>query len=334
MKEPVIQKLDFSGDADHLARGPLEHAHPEGSDHARRPQDQAPPREHRRASARSSSSAPPSARSPSNLDPARLDALGMGVDEVDRRPAVGERQHPARPPDAGRHRDAAARLGQARATSTEFPAMVIGHRGTGEPITAGRRRRRRRRRRGAARRSRWINGEPAVALDITKQTKANTVDVVDAVKKAIAELAAGAARRAPRSRSSATARSSSASPWTTSRRRWCSAASSPIVIVFCFLNSWRSTVITGLTLPISVISSFIVMYFLGMTLNMMTLMALSLAIGLLIDDAIVVRENIVRHLEHGAGPLRRRPATAPRRSASPCSRPRCRSSRSSCRWRS
>ena len=66
-----------------------------------------------------------------------------------------------------------------------------------------------------------------------------------------------------------------------------------------FLNSWRSTVITGLTLPISVISSFIVMYFLGMTLNMMTLMALSLAIGMLIDDAIVVRENIVRHLERG-----------------------------------
>jgi HAE1 family hydrophobic/amphiphilic exporter-1 len=58
-------------------------------------------------------------------------------------------------------------------------------------------------------------------------------------------------------------------------------------------------VITGLTLPISVISSFIVMNFGGMTLNVMTLMALSLAIGLLIDDAIVVRENIVRHLEHG-----------------------------------
>ena len=85
----------------------------------------------------------------------------------------------------------------------------------------------------------------------------------------------------------------------TSRRPWSSAAILTVLIVFCFLNSWRSTVITGLTLPISVISSFIVMYFLGMTLNMMTLMALSLAIGLLIDDAIVVRENIVRHLERG-----------------------------------
>jgi HAE1 family hydrophobic/amphiphilic exporter-1 len=72
-----------------------------------------------------------------------------------------------------------------------------------------------------------------------------------------------------------------------------------ILIVFLFLNSWRSTVITGLTLPISVISSFIVMNFMGMTLNMLTLMALSLSIGMLIDDAIVVRENIVRHLEMG-----------------------------------
>ncbi len=80
-----------------------------------------------------------------------------------------------------------------------------------------------------------------------------------------------------------------------------------VFIVFCFLNSWRSTVITGLTLPISVISSFIVMYFLGMTLNVMTLMALSLAIGLLIDDAIVVRENIVRHLEKGQDHFTARP---------------------------
>ena len=72
-----------------------------------------------------------------------------------------------------------------------------------------------------------------------------------------------------------------------------------VFIVFLFLNSWRSTVITGVTLPISVISAFIIMYFLNMTLNVITLMGLSLAVGLLIDDAIVVRENIVRHLEKG-----------------------------------
>ncbi|MCL4401868.1 MAG: efflux RND transporter permease subunit, partial [Acidobacteria bacterium] len=73
-----------------------------------------------------------------------------------------------------------------------------------------------------------------------------------------------------------------------------------VFIVFLFLNSWRSTVITGLALPVSVISTFIVMRGMHFTLNVITLMGLSLAIGLLIDDAIVVRENIVRHLHAGA----------------------------------
>jgi len=72
-----------------------------------------------------------------------------------------------------------------------------------------------------------------------------------------------------------------------------------VLIVFLFLHSWRSTVITGLTLPISVIATFVAVYMFGFTLNFLTLMALSLCIGLLIDDAIVVRENIVRHLGMG-----------------------------------
>jgi len=72
-----------------------------------------------------------------------------------------------------------------------------------------------------------------------------------------------------------------------------------ILIVFLFLHSWRSTVITGLTLPISVFATFIAMYAFGFTINFITLLALSLSIGVLIDDAIVVRENIVRHLKMG-----------------------------------
>ena len=72
-----------------------------------------------------------------------------------------------------------------------------------------------------------------------------------------------------------------------------------VFIVFLFLASWRSTVITALTLPISVVATFIALYAFGFTLNNLTLMALSLCIGLLIDDAIVVRENIVRHLAMG-----------------------------------
>jgi HAE1 family hydrophobic/amphiphilic exporter-1 len=72
-----------------------------------------------------------------------------------------------------------------------------------------------------------------------------------------------------------------------------------ILVVFLFLNSWRSTVITGLALPVSVLAAFISVWVFGFTLNTMSLLGLSLAIGILIDDAIVVRENIVRHIEKG-----------------------------------
>lgn len=72
-----------------------------------------------------------------------------------------------------------------------------------------------------------------------------------------------------------------------------------VLVVFLFLNSWRSTVITGLALPVSVLASFVAVWMFGFTLNTMSLLGLSLAIGILIDDAIVVRENIVRHVEMG-----------------------------------
>ncbi|HVQ46670.1 MAG TPA: efflux RND transporter permease subunit, partial [Gemmatimonadales bacterium] len=77
-----------------------------------------------------------------------------------------------------------------------------------------------------------------------------------------------------------------------------------VLVVFLFLNSWRSTVITGLALPVSVLASFIAVWAFGFTLNTMSLLGLSLAIGILIDDAIVVRENIVRHIEMGKDHLR------------------------------
>ncbi|BDG03783.1 efflux RND transporter permease subunit [Anaeromyxobacter oryzae] len=72
-----------------------------------------------------------------------------------------------------------------------------------------------------------------------------------------------------------------------------------VLVVFFFLNSWRSTVITGLALPVSALAAFISVWAFGFTLNTMSLLGLSLAIGILIDDAIVVRENIVRHIELG-----------------------------------
>ena len=72
-----------------------------------------------------------------------------------------------------------------------------------------------------------------------------------------------------------------------------------VLIIFVFMRDWRSTVISALALPTSVIATFFFMWLVGFTINMMTLMALSLVIGILIDDAVVVRENIYRHMEHG-----------------------------------
>jgi len=76
-----------------------------------------------------------------------------------------------------------------------------------------------------------------------------------------------------------------------------------VLVIFLFMRDWRSTLISALALPTSVIATFFFMWIAGFTFNMMTLMGLSLVIGILIDDAVVVRENIYRHMEHGADPM-------------------------------
>jgi HAE1 family hydrophobic/amphiphilic exporter-1 len=143
-----------------------------------------------------------------------------------------------------------------------------------------------------------LDESPALTVDVQKQSGANTVAVADgviaAVERLSAELPPGVNLQVVRD-DSQFIRESIHDVNTTI----IIGAVLTVLIVFVFLNSWRSTVITGLTLPISVIAAFTVMKVFGFTLNMLTLMGLSLAIGLLIDDAIVVRENIVRHMQRG-----------------------------------
>ena len=138
----------------------------------------------------------------------------------------------------------------------------------------------------------------AVSVEVLKISGSNTVEVADAVRARIDELAlslpADIQMRVIRDDSVKIRHALSDVQITIML-----GAILTIFIIYLFLNSWRSTVITGLTLPISVISAFFAMYMFGFTINTMTLLALSLAIGLLIDDAIVVRENIVRHIEMG-----------------------------------
>ena len=143
-----------------------------------------------------------------------------------------------------------------------------------------------------------INHVPAVSLDILKISGSNTVEVADAVRAAVGELEKqlpADVHMTVMQDSSRRIRESLADVEITI----IAGALLTVMIIYLFLNSWRSTVITGLTLPVSIISAFFTMWMFNFTLNTMTLLALSLAIGLLIDDAIVVRENIVRHLEMG-----------------------------------
>ena len=143
-----------------------------------------------------------------------------------------------------------------------------------------------------------LNGQRAVILDITKVQDANVVEVGQRIQKVAFEL-----RQTLPSDITLTILNDESvkvqAQLDNVKRTIVEGAVLTMVIVFFFLHSWRSTIITGLTLPISVLASFIAMKFFGFTLNMLTLMALSLCIGLLIDDAIVVRENIVRHLGMG-----------------------------------
>ncbi|NHZ61796.1 efflux RND transporter permease subunit [Massilia genomosp. 1] len=143
-----------------------------------------------------------------------------------------------------------------------------------------------------------INGKRAITLEVTKIQDANVVEVGTAIKKAVTAL--GTTLPADIHLAIVEDQSERVQKQLDNvKRTIMEGALLTMLIVFLFLHSWRSTIITGLTLPISVMASFIAMKFFGFTLNFLTLMALSLCIGLLIDDAIVVRENIVRHLGMG-----------------------------------
>jgi HAE1 family hydrophobic/amphiphilic exporter-1 len=143
-----------------------------------------------------------------------------------------------------------------------------------------------------------FNGKSAVGLDIVKQSGSNTVEVANQVKKAIASLE----NELPEDIEIYLARDNSVYIENSIDDVLVDifyGGLLAVFIIYLFLANFRATVITALALPSSIIASFIMMYALDFTLNMMSLLALSLAVGLLIDDAIVVIENIYRHLQMG-----------------------------------
>lgn len=229
------------------------------------------------------------------LRPEALQTAGVSVGEV-----VGalQRQNLAAPVGRlqGDHDERTIRLRGRVETADDFARVVVADRGgrvvrLGDVATV---------RVGIEepRTTAVFSGQDAVGLDIRKSRGFSTTAVADAVRAEIdilrQTLPEGVVLHVVRD-AGTRVRNSVANV----QSALIEGAILTVLVVFLFLNSWRSTVITGLALPVSVIASFIAVMAFGFTLNTMSLLGLSLAIGILIDDAIVVRENIVRHVEMG-----------------------------------
>jgi HAE1 family hydrophobic/amphiphilic exporter-1 len=232
-----------------------------------------------------------------HLNPAQLEALAIGVDQVINAIRAENQEVPLGSLRSAEQERVVQIQARAR-TPEDFNRIVVARRG-GLPVYLsqvatvidGEQERE-----SVA----MVNDRETLALDILKAQGQNTIEVVDGVKRAAAALSA----ELPPGVTLEVVKDASVpirTAVTNVTRTMIEGAVLTVLIVFLFLGSWRSTVITGLTLPIATIGTFLVMYMFGFTLNMLTLMALSLCIGLLIDDAIVVRENIVRHGAMGKG---------------------------------
>ena len=148
-----------------------------------------------------------------------------------------------------------------------------------------------------------LNGESAVLFDVQKQSGSNTVAVSDSVDAKLVSL-----RKQPELKNVEILVVNEQAKYIRNnihnlREHLIVGGLLAILVIFFFMLDVRSTLISSIALPTSVIATFFVIWVLGFSLNIMTMLAITLAIGLLIDDSVVVRENIFRHLEMGADPM-------------------------------
>ncbi len=234
-----------------------------------------------------------------NVDPQRLQAQGVSVNEVIAALRTQNVEVPAGRVERGPGEQLVRVVGRI-AEPRQFNDLVVANR-PGAPIRLG----------DVAsvedateeeRSVALINGRRAVALNILKVSGANTVDVAEGVIEAVGEIEAGL----PGGVDLQVVRDNSVSirhSVEDTLFELVLGAILTVVIVMLFLNDGKATTITALALPVSIIATFMLMGALGFTLNIISLLALSLSIGILIDDAIVVIENIVRHRQMGQGPF-------------------------------
>ena len=149
----------------------------------------------------------------------------------------------------------------------------------------------------------YMRGKPAVILNIRKQSGQNTVEVVDTVKERLEEVKLqwpeGYGVRIARDQSEFVGNAIGAV-----KEHLIVGSFLAALVVLLFLGNFRSTLISALAIPVSIISTFALMSRAGFTLNSLTMLGLTLAVGIVIDDAIVVLENIHKHLERGKDPIR------------------------------
>jgi len=152
----------------------------------------------------------------------------------------------------------------------------------------------------------YLNGKSSILLSVYKQSGSNTIGVAKNIKKQVEKINKGLKEQ--NSKMTVQVVRDGSKPIDANvydvYETIIIGMILTIIVVFFFLGSLRSTIITGLALPNSLLGAFILLAAAGFTVNIMTLLALSLAVGLLIDDAIVVRENIFRHIEMGANPVK------------------------------
>ncbi|MFG6429117.1 efflux RND transporter permease subunit [Roseateles sp. LYH14W] len=147
----------------------------------------------------------------------------------------------------------------------------------------------------------FLNGKPVVGFEIVRARGAGEVDVAERIRAALEEL------KAAHPDITVTEAFNFVDPvienYDGSMKLLLEGAFLAVVVVFLFLRDWRATFVSAVALPLSAIPTFLVMYWMGFTLNVITLLSLSLVIGVLVDDAIVEIENIMRHLSMGKTPL-------------------------------
>jgi len=148
----------------------------------------------------------------------------------------------------------------------------------------------------------WMNGDPAVIVNIQRQPGANVIEAVDRIKKLLPQL---------QNSLPASVRVSVLTDRTTTIRasirdvqyEMMLAVALVVMVIFLFLRNLPATTIPGVAVPLSLVGTFGVMYLLGFSLNNLTLMALTISTGFVVDDAIVMIENIARYVEEGESPL-------------------------------